>query len=403
MARRYRYISADSHLEIPPERWTNRVPAKYRDRAPRTVKLEIGEALAVEGRPLAVMGLNFGSRGLDRLTIGGTFEETPGTGLPEQRLREQDIDGVDAEIMFTGVSGPNLWRGIANDDAYCSVVRAFNDYLGEEYCAVAPDRLLGLGVIPETGIDRSVAELQHCAKLGLAGVTINSFPSGRSYPSDEDDRFWATAQDLNMPVTIHVEFGFPGTTYGGRNQAFKYERLPVDGMNDIILRLGKYGFRGSIHAVQLLWGGVFQRFPDFKLYIAETQIGWIPNFLEQMDNHYKRHYRWADRLLGLKPLDRMPSEYIKEHVYWGFLYNPVGVRTVFRELGDAGVDRVMWASDFPHGETDWPNSKESMAENFAGIPDDAVYKMTVANAVKFFGLKQDATAPERESAGVASD
>lgn len=391
MARRYRIISADSHLEIPPERWTDRVPAKHRDRAPRTVKIPIGEALMVEGRPLNVLGLNFGSRGLDKLTIGGTFEGTPGTGLPDQRLREQDIDGVDAEIMFTGVSGPNLWRGIHNDEAYRSVVRAFNDYLAEEYCAAAPDRLLGLGVIPEVGVDGAVTELEHCARLGLTGVTLNSFPSAKSFPTKEDDRFWAAAVDLNMPITIHVDFGFPSGTYGGRGKMFEYERAPEDGENDVILRFGKYGFRGSIHAVQLLWFGVFQRFPKFKLYVAETQIGWLPNFYEQMDNHYLRHYRWADKLLGLKPLDRRPSEYIKEHVYFGFLWNPVGVRTVHRE---GPVDRVMWASDMPHGETDWPNSRQSMAENFAGIPEDEVYKMVAGNCIEFFHLKDEVNLPE---------
>ncbi len=87
MGRPYRYISADSHLEIPPERWTDRVPAKHRDRAPRTIKIPMGEALMVEGRPLNVLGLNFGTRGWERLTIGGTYAETPGTGLPDQRVR----------------------------------------------------------------------------------------------------------------------------------------------------------------------------------------------------------------------------------------------------------------------------------------------------------------------------
>jgi predicted TIM-barrel fold metal-dependent hydrolase len=400
MARPYRYISADSHLEIPPERWTNRVPAKHRDRAPRTIKIPMGEALMVEGRPLNVLGLNFGTRGWERLTIGGTYEETPGTGQPDQRVREQDQDGIDAEIMFTGVSGPNLWRGIRNDEAYCSVVRAFNEYLGEEYCPAFPDRLLGLGVIPEVGVDAAIAEMKKCKDLGLVGVTLNSFPSGKSFPTKDDDRFWAAAVDLDMPITIHVDFGFPSGTYGGRGKMFEYERAPEDGENDVILRFGKYGFRGSIHAVQLLWFGVFDRFPTFKLYVAETQIGWLPNFFEQMDNHYQRHYRWANKLLGLKPLDRMPSEYIKEHVYWGFLWNPVGVRAVHRE---GPVNRVMWASDMPHGETDWPNSLKSMEENFRGIPEEEVQQMVKGNCLEFFHLTDEVNLPElRTPAGTTA-
>ena len=109
---------------------------------------------------------------------------------------------MDAEIMFTGVSGPNLWRGIRNDEVYRSVVRAFNEYLGEEYCAAYPDRLLGLGVIPEVGVDAAITELKKCKELGLVGVTLNSFPSGKSFPTKDDDRFWAAAVDLDMPITI---------------------------------------------------------------------------------------------------------------------------------------------------------------------------------------------------------
>jgi predicted TIM-barrel fold metal-dependent hydrolase len=381
----YNVISADSHLEIPPERWIHRVPDQYRDRAPRCIRLPSGgDALVVEGRPIHVLGLNFGGKPPEQITLGGTYESTAGTGSPEQRVREQDLDGIDAEILYTGVSGPDLWRGIKNDAAYRSVLRAYNDYLAEEYCPVAPHRLLGLGVLPETGVDDAIAEMEHCKRQGLVGVTLNAFPAARSYPSPEDDRFWAASLDLDMPVTVHVQFGFPANTYGGSGgPAFKYERQPEDGSNDIILRLAKYGHRGAQNAVQLLWAGVFDRFPALRIYFAETQIGWIPNFLEQMDNHYRRHRHWAERLLGLKALDRLPSEYILEHCYWGFLYNPVGVRTVRREMG---VNRVLWATDFPHAETDFPHSRESIEETFAGVPEAERYQMLVGNTVEFFHL-----------------
>jgi predicted TIM-barrel fold metal-dependent hydrolase len=395
----YRVISADSHLEIPPERWLHRVPAQYRDRAPRCVRLPSGgDALLVEGRPANVLGLNFGGKPAEQITIGGTYESTAGTGSPEQRVREQDQDGIDAEIIFTGVSGPDLWRGIKNNNAYRSVLRAYNDYLAEEYCPVAPDRLLGLGVIPETGVDDAIAEMEHCVRQGLVGITLNAFPSARSYPSPEDDRFWAAAVDLGVPVTVHVQFGFPSNTYGGSSApAFLYPRQPEDGGNDIILRLAKYGFRGALNAVQLIWAGVFDRFPTLQVYFAETQIGWIPNFLEQMDNHYKRHRHWAERLLGLQQLAHLPSDYVREHCYWGFLYNPVGVRTVRREMG---VDRVMWATDFPHAETDFPHSRESIAETFAGVPPEERARMLAGNAIDYFHL--DRRTPEAAAAGGAA-
>ena len=85
-------------------------------------------------------------------------------------------------------------------------MRAYNDWLGEEYCAVSRDRLIGLGVIPWTNVDDAIAELEHCARLGLKGVNLGVFPSGKSYPTPEDDRFWAAAIDMRMPLTVHVGF-----------------------------------------------------------------------------------------------------------------------------------------------------------------------------------------------------
>src|SRR5215467_5164759 len=189
-------VSSDGHLEVRPERWTPRMPAALRDRAPRTVKLaDGGDAILVEGQPPYPA------------PFLATVDDTAGNGPPEQRLREQDLDGLHAEVLFPNMQvGPRLWRTITDDDLYRATVRAYNDWLGEEYCRVAPDRLIGLGVIPWTNVDDAIAELDHCAKLGLKGVNLGVFPSGKAYPVPEDDRFWAAAVDLKMPLTVHVGF-----------------------------------------------------------------------------------------------------------------------------------------------------------------------------------------------------
>ena len=136
-----------------------------------------------------------------------TVDDTAGVGPPEQRLREQDMDALHAEVLFPNMQvGPRLWSTLADQDVYRATVRAYNDWLGEEYCAVSRDRLIGLGVIPWTNVDDAIAELEHCAKLGLKGVNLGVFPSGKAYPSPADDRFWAAAVDMKMPLTVHVGF-----------------------------------------------------------------------------------------------------------------------------------------------------------------------------------------------------
>ena len=147
----YQVVSADSHLELPPDRFTHRVPAKYRDRAPKRIKLaDGGEAMTVENRALVLPGLSLSGGPPEALwPVARCWDTGNGAGPPEQRMREQDEDGIEAEVLFPGLSGPNFWRGIRDDDAYLAVVHAYNEFLAKDYCAVNPDRLLGLGVIPE--------------------------------------------------------------------------------------------------------------------------------------------------------------------------------------------------------------------------------------------------------------
>ncbi len=390
----YQCISADSHLEIRPDRYTKRIAAKFQDRAPKVISLEDGTlAVLQEGQPLERLisniscGLPYEQRRPFDPLPGDSYEASPGTGSPEQRLQEQEKDGVDAEVLFTGNVGPGFWRGIRNDDAYRAVVRAYNDWLAEEYCAFSPKRLIGVGVIPITNIIDAETELAHCKKIGLKAVSIDNFPAGYRYPTAADDRFWAAALDLEMALTIHVEFGFPRRGRGPQvaAPAFRYPRAtdPEHHVPDVIERFNKYGFRGSKQVVQMIWAGVFEQFPKLSIYIAEVQIGWVPNWMDQMDNEYGRQQFWAERVLGLPRLKRLPSEYAREHAYWGFNRNPAGVRMARQEMG---VDKVMWASDFPHLESDWPNSRRILQENFAGVTADERWKMTVGNAVKFFRL-----------------
>src|SRR5205814_1447918 len=125
-----------------------------------------------------------------------------GAGGPEQRLREQDQDGVDAELLFPGTSAIH-GIGVGDRNAYLAMLRAYNDYLGEEYCRVAPDRLWGVGMLPSKDVDAKIAEMQHCKAIGLRAVSLNDYPAGQPYPTPEDDRLWAAAIDLEMPLTIH--------------------------------------------------------------------------------------------------------------------------------------------------------------------------------------------------------
>jgi len=392
VTRLYRYISADSHLEIDSKHWLDRVPEKYRDLAPRLVSQADGSDAWIIGdtikRPAAAADL-YGGKGRDQyVPFHGRYEGTPGTGSAEQRLREQDRDGIDAEVLFPSQQGgPKLWRRIENDGAYKAVVRAYNSWLAEEYCAVDPARLISVGILPLVdNVSDVIAELAYCANIGFKTVLLQGFPSGKPYPSQNDDVFWHRALELDMPISVHVDLDRTG---GRKGPLFKYPNESTEILqkltHDLVDQVGRFGpvrGNGSIAAVQWVLSGLFDRFPSLRIFFAENQIGWIPFFLQGADVRYDRHHRWADRLLGLKPLQRPPSEYIREYFYWGFQFDRIGVELRHK----INVDRLMWGSDFPHQESDWPESLKIIEKNFAGVPDVERRKMVCGNAVEFFRL-----------------
>jgi len=322
MARQYNLMSADGHLEVPPERWVHRVPEKYRDRAPHTIHLpDGGDALMIEGQPLLeanFLDLRAGRAEGTWQPFGLRVADAAGTGGPEQRVREQDQDGMDAEVLFAAmVAGPVFWRNIAHDEVYKAVIRGYNDWLGEEYCAVARDRLIGMGVIPITNVDDAIAEMKHCKKLGLKGVLLGALPNAKGYPTPEDDKFWAA-----------------------------------------------------------------ERFPKLKIFFAETRLGWVPFWLEHMDLWYQRHLGWAEEYLGFKPLKEPPGHYVRENIYFSVQYERVAIE----QRHNVGVDHIMFATDFPHIENEWPNSRRVIDKIYADIPDDDRRRIWAGNAVEFFHL-----------------
>ena len=135
-------------------------------------------------------------------------------------------------------------------------------------------------------------------------------------------------------------------------------------------------------ATQLIFTGVFDRFPKLQIFWAENNIGWIPYFYQQMDQTYKVNCSWAERLLGLPKLKKLPSEYLREHAHWGVFDDPIGIQ--LRHM--VGVDKIMWSTDFPHIVTRWPKSRELVEEQFAGVPENEKRAILAGNAVKFFHL-----------------
>lgn len=386
LAQAYRLVSGDSHLQVPADFWTDRVAEQYQDLAPKRVKLAGGGEAIVAADGSKYVGATGSYAGhtpedFDPLTAF-EYAQAVGAGPPEQRLREQDQDGVEAELLFPGSSATHGIR-VKDSDAYLAMVRAYNEYLAD-YCAAAPDRLWGVGMLPAADIDLKIAELQRMKELGLRACGLNGYPSGELYPTPEDDRFWATALDLEMPLCVHTSMS------RGSGPIFKYPRTPhsENTEDDFINRLYRHANAsrsGSLTACQMVFAGLWDRFPTLKIYWAENNVGWIPFYLEQMDAEYEKNHFWAERHYGLARLERLPSEYVKEHTYWGFYDDPIGIKLRY----EVGIDHIMWGSDFPHVVTHWPNSRQLLDKQMAGVPDAERQKMQADNILSFLGITND--------------
>lgn len=392
----YKAISADGHVNEPPELWVENLPESMRERGPRIIETPKtkGHAWIMEGqqRP-SVMGFSSmyfrSSKRFDRASLVEGFKQIkdrgvryedlfPGSYNPKARVEEIIEDQTDAEVIFNGVG--TVWNGIKlcpDKDLALACFKVYNDWIAD-FQAFAPERFVCNGTIPTTGLDDAIAELHRCADLGLRTVQLESYPSGSfSDPSPEDDRFWADAVELGMPINIHTQFFFPAGDLGSK--------ISAQGVADREKRAKKLGVdvqAGSFPVI--LWrmtqSGVFERFPDLALVGTEVQTGWVPYYLEQFDRTVTRNRRdWG--------LPLLPSEYFRRNVSVVYIVDEVGAHNRY----DIGVANIMWGPDFPHSSSAWPVDYELGREILerADCSEAEIDRIMWKNAADLYKLSYD--------------
>jgi predicted TIM-barrel fold metal-dependent hydrolase len=377
MSRTYQVISADGHCEAAPDYWHPYVPEKHRARAPRLIDVaEGGVAWQVEGQPLRYLGQHVTGRnkvkfrGESYRNADGSWRE--GCGPAAQRLREQDLDGIDAEVLYPPSLISVFSSTIADRDAYKSVVSAYNTFLAKDYCSVAPDRLIGTGITPTSGIDDAVDELKRCKELGLTCMNFTQFPNGSGSPKPEDDRYWEAALKNDMRVTPHLRFGGPHNPTQGGNTGLQGFSAALQQRTDSPLLF-------SIS--QMIANGVFDRFPELQVYVAETNASWVPSSLFFLDDNYEIFKHWFGVTLKMAP-----SEYIRKHFLFSFIRDPLAIG--LRDFMPKGFveNNLMWGSDFPHSVGSFPDSRQWIEKVFAGAPAELRRRVLVDTPVRYFGL-----------------
>lgn len=348
----YRLIDADTHVNEPPGLWIERVPAKFKDRAPQMKRFDQGDAWVLEG---VKDPINFGSNvsagiPLADRSVWARWEDIRTGGYdPKARLVEMDADLVDAALLYPTPRISHLV--IANPDPafHLAMVQAYNDWLSE-YCEHDPSRLGGLMLVPNRGVDDAVREIQRVAdRPGIVGCLIGCYPHGDLNLSAADDPVWNEIAGRGMPLHIHVALvnEYPRDIYAA-------------GVITEGLVMGYLRFRDVPgRMLQFLEGGVFDRFPDLTIVLAEVDAGWVPYVKEQVDNRVLRREHGA-----AMRNKRLPSSVLEEHFYYTYITDHFALANRHA----IGVERLMWSSDFPHGGSDWPYSVRTIHADFASVP-----------------------------------
>ena len=389
MGRKYQLISGDGHVETPPEAFVKYVPKQWVDRAPKLIHLPSGgEGWLIEGMPLLQNGQNITGRGPVQMSGASYYNEdgspAEGAGDANQRLREQDLDGIDAEVLFPPVFASRFIEAISDRDVYCSMVRAYNTFLAYDYCSVAPDRLIGNATLPVTGIDDALAELEFAHEAGLPSVCFYQFPNGSGGPTPEDDRFWERCLELGMAISPHFGFGLAQAPYPGK------PGTDTSGVGFAAALAQRVGNHHPVYCMaQLIASGVFDRFPEIKFYFAESNIAWLPWTLFTFDDNLDLF----GPAFGAK-FEMKPSEYVEKHCYFGIVRDPIGLS--YHEM--IPMDNVMFGSDFPHSVGSYPNSKKFLDEAFSGLPEEIKRKVLLETPARYYGLDLDADITETPAA-----
>jgi predicted TIM-barrel fold metal-dependent hydrolase len=347
-------VDADGHVQEPPDAW-ERLDHVFRPYAPRI-------AFDTLGRPRQFIG---GEMKHYIPVPEGGWDIPEGGHDPKKRLEDMDRQGVARSILFPTMG--LMFGGLGSSEIQVALCRAYNDWL-YEYCGADRERLLGVAVVPQRDVAESVAEARRCVEsLGFRSVMLRPNPiNGRTLGHPGWDPLWQLMAELDVPLSVHE-----GTT----------QDLPQSGNdrfeNFAMRHVCSHPHEQQIAAVELILGGVLERHPRLRVVFLESGCGWLPHWLERMDEHTDAWGHATPRL----PLS--PTQYFERQCFISADPNERMIESVASLVSD---DVIVFASDYPH--------PDAIADNIVGhiadrdtLSDETKQKILYENANRLFGLR----------------
>ena len=390
-------ISVDDHVVEPPNVWTDRLPSKYAEVGPRVVRAPVAEISFVGGkfaprvgekgegpdadwwfyedlrRPLLRLDA---AVGYDRDEVdlrAVTYEQMrPGASQLKPRLEDMDANWIEASLCFPTFPRfcGQTFTEAKDRELGLLCVKAYNDWMVEEWCGPSGGRLIPLTLIPLWDAELAGAEVRRNAARGVRAVCFSEIPPFLGLPSIHDagsfwDPFFRACEETGTVICMHI-----GSS--SKMPSTSPDAPPAVGST--------LTFANACYSlVDWLMSGVFSRFPNLVIAYSEGQIGWIPYVLERADVVWEENRGWggvADKVL------EPPSELFRRHVYGCFFNDPHGLRC----LEEIGVERVTYESDYPHSDSTWPNTRQIAEEQMKGLDERTIELIVRGNAIRMLGL-----------------
>ena len=267
------------------------------------------------------------------------------------RLRDMDANGIERRVLSVSTPSVYPWSG----EAQIRMARHINDRLAAD-CRAHPDRFIGFASLPLRDVEASLAEIDRAVgELGMKGVAIGSNIDGAPLNDARFEPLWAKINALRLPVFEHPMFPRDTSEMG------EFE-LP--------LRVGLI-FDTTLVAARLIYGGVFERYPDFPYILAHTG-GALIMLLERLDNGYRLFPDCR------KFINRLPSEYAKRLYYDTCAF---GEGALMLAVNSVGPSQVLFGTDDPFIGAD--------TKHVAKLPIAEADKQKImhGNAARMLGLR----------------